>query len=111
LVPELDGQFGPFGAERFVAVWIPPDRRLPAEHWLVDLGAQTVTFASPQAQQDSAWDVVGSADAWEQVISGKLNLSVALRACQLRYCDGDEPGPTASETRIALLARLVALTS
>jgi hypothetical protein len=77
----------------------------------VDLKAQSLTFASPQAQQDSAWDIVGTDDAWEQVISGKLNLSVALRACQLRYCDGDESGPVASEARIALLARLMALTS
>jgi hypothetical protein len=99
------------GAESFVAVWVPVDRHEPAEHWLVDLKARSVTSASGQAQQDSAWDIVGSSDGWERVISGKLNLSVALRACQLRYCDGDESGPVASEGRIALLAHLLALTS
>jgi hypothetical protein len=105
------GQLERFGAESFVAVWATADRRQLAEHWLVDLKARAVTFASQQAQQDSAWDIVGSEDAWEQVISGKLNLSVALRSCKLRYCDADESGPVASQDRIALLARLLALTS
>jgi len=97
--------------ENFVAVWIPADPHQPAEHWLVDLAKQTVELASPAAQQTSDWDVVGSADAWEQVISGRKNLSVALRTCQLRYCDGDESGPVAGEARVGILADLLALTS
>ena len=56
-------------------------------------------------------DIVGSADTWEQILSGRLNLSVALRACQLRYCDSDEGGPLAFDARISILADLLALTN
>lgn len=109
--PHLAHRSGPHTTESFVTVWIPagPDR--PAEHWLVNLKDKSVTFASRAAQENSDWDVVGSAAAWEQVIDGRLNLSVALRACQLRYCDGDEAGPLASDARIGILARLLGLTS
>ena len=92
-----------------MAVWIPSDPGGLAEHWLVDLKAETVTFAGPAAQQDSDWDVVGSADAWEQVLAGRLNLSVALRSCQLRYCDGAESQWPASDQRIRLLAAMLGI--
>jgi Sulfotransferase family len=111
MVPETGSRWKPYEAERFVAVWVQADRRQPAEHWLVDLAARTVTFASQQAQEDSAWDVIGSADAWQQILGGRMNLSVALRACHVRYCDGDESGPLAFEARIVLLAHLLALTT
>jgi hypothetical protein len=97
--------------ERLVAVWIPSDPGQEAEHWLVDLGKQTVAFASRAAQEDSDWDIVGSAGAWEQVVSGRLNLSVALRTCQLRYCDGEDSGPLAADVRITILADQLALTT
>jgi hypothetical protein len=96
-------------AETFVAVWLPTDARQQAEHWLVDLGAHTVSRAGREAQEGSDWDVVGSSDAWEQVISGNLNLSVALRACRLRYCDGHEMQPLIADTRLAVLGRLLGL--
>ncbi len=104
------GQKEQHDAESFVAVWIPAAPDAKAEHWLVDLGKRTVTFTGPAAQENSDWDIVGAADAWEQVISGRLNLSVALRRCQLRYCDGDESSPLAGDARIGLLADLLALT-
>jgi len=100
-----------YSAETFVAVWIPTDSRQPAEHWLVNLSERTVTFASRAAQDDSDWDIVGSADAWEQVISGRMNLSVAMRACQLRYCDGEESGPVASEARLGIVASMLGITN
>jgi protein-tyrosine sulfotransferase len=100
-VPEI------LSGETFVAVWVPRDAREPAEHWLVDLRARTVAPAGRDAQQKSDWDVVGSSGAWEEVISGGLNLSVALRACQLRYCDGEETRPLIGDTRLALLGRLL----
>lgn len=107
--PEVAGRWEPHAAETFVAVWVPRDPGEPSEHWLVDLAARTVSFASRAAQKDSDWDVVGSADAWEQAISGELNLSVALRACQIRYCDGNESRPLAADLRIAILGRLLGL--
>src|ERR1700722_17144335 len=102
------GQAGDL-AETFVAVWIPLEPGDLAEHWLVDLKAGTVTFAGPAAQQDSDWDVVGSAEAWEQVLAGRLNLSVALRSCRLRYCDGAESQWPASDQRIRLLAAMLGI--
>jgi protein-tyrosine sulfotransferase len=98
-------------SEIFVAVWIPADPHRPAEHWLVNLDEGTVSFASPAAQEHSDWDIVGAAEAWQHVMSGRLNLNVALRACQLRYCDGDESSPLASAARISILAALLGITS
>lgn len=107
--PEATQRWGPHAHERFVAVWVPRNPKHPAERWLADLGSRTVSFASRAAQEESDWDVVGSADAWEQVISGRLNLSAALRACQLRYCDGNDSDPLAADRRLAALARLLGL--
>ncbi len=96
-------------AETMVAVWIPADPHELAEHWLVDFKEGRVSYASRAAQESSNWDVVGSASAWEKVIGGTLNLSVALRTCQLRYCDDDEAGQHVSDGRIGILAELLAL--
>jgi hypothetical protein len=108
---EAIGRWEPHGTETLVAISVPTDPRQPADHWLVDLKNRTVTFTSRAAQENSDWDIVGSAAAWEQVIAGQLNLNVALRACQLRYCEGDEPGSALTgDTRIGILADLLALT-
>jgi hypothetical protein len=97
--------------ETFVAVAVTSDPARPAEYWLVDFRAGTVTFASRDAQEHSDWDVVGSADAWEQVIRKSLNYYVALRTCKLRYCDDDEDStPLTADTRTVILARLLGLT-
>ncbi|HEY1640396.1 MAG TPA: sulfotransferase [Streptosporangiaceae bacterium] len=108
--PGRTARWEPRAGETAVLVWISADPREPAEHWLVDLKNQAVTFATRAAQEDSDWDVVGSAAAWEQVITGKLNLSAALRTCQLRYCDGDDDGgPLAAYDRIGILGDLLGL--
>lgn len=107
-----DGRWLPHRAETMVAVSIPEDPHQPAEHWLVDFAAQAVTFTDGDAQEDSDWDVVGSASAWESVMSGRLNLNAALRACRLRYCDNSvSGGPLLADNRLALLADVLALTS
>jgi putative sterol carrier protein len=74
-----------------------------------------VRFADREAQENSDWDIIGSVEAWEDVIAGKQNLSVAFRSGQLRYCDRDESGPMTagsrqSLTRIRVLADLLGLT-
>jgi sulfotransferase family protein len=109
--PQMASRWNGHGGETFVAVWIPSDPRQPAEHWLIDLGKRTVALTSQSAQEDSVWDIIGSAEAWQQLIAGRLNMSVALRACQIRYCDSDEASSVASEARIAMLANLLGITS
>jgi len=73
-------------------------------------GSRAVRFADREAQEDSDWDIIGSVGAWEDVIAGKENLSVALRSGQLRYCDRAEAGPTTALTRLRVLADLLGLT-
>jgi hypothetical protein len=107
---ETVGRWESRGAETLVAISVPADPRQPGEHWLVDLKARTVAFAGPAAQENSDWDIIGTEAAWEQVMAGKLNLSAALRSCQLRYCDSeDSGGQVASEQRIGILADLLGI--
>jgi len=105
------GRWEPHATETFVAVAVTKDPGRPAEYWLVDLGAATVAPAGRTAQENSDWDMVGSLDAWEKVIGGEVNLSVALRSCQLRYCDNGEATPLAADTRIGILASLLGVAS
>ena len=103
-------RLGSLGGETMVAVCIAADPRQPSEHWLADFGSRTVRFASRDAQETSDWDIIGSVEAWQDVIAGKQNLSVALRSGQLRYCDRDESGPMTAESRLRVLADLLGLT-
>jgi protein-tyrosine sulfotransferase len=98
-------------AETFVAVAVTKDSAHPAEYWLVDLGAGTVTLAAQETQESSGWDMIASVDTWEKIISGDVNLSVAMRSCQLRYCDNGETTPLLADTRIAILGQLLGLAS
>lgn len=106
---DLTARWGPHAAETFVAVTIPDRHGANAEYWLVDLKVGTATPASQKAQDKSDWDIVGSADTWEKVISHNLNLNVALRSCQLRYCDETNAGPVATNTRLDILACLLGI--
>jgi Sulfotransferase family len=108
--PETLAQLRPRVGATMVVVSIPTDPHQAAEHWLIDFTNRTVSSATAAAQEDSDWDVIGSADAWDQVIAGNLNLSAALRSCQLRCCDGDDSaGPLGADTRIAMLAQLLGI--
>ena len=110
--PDAVARWGRFAAETAVAVWVPEEPGLSAEHWLIDLAGRSVIFTTAAAQEDSAWDVIGSGPAWQQVISGSVNLSVALRACRLRYCDNDGASDTvASAARVAILSELLGITA
>jgi hypothetical protein len=102
---------GSYGGETFVAVVITKGAERRAEYWLVDLGQATVTPVSSEAQEDSDWDIIGTWGAWEQVIDRQVNLSVALRSCQLRYCDNGEATALAADTRIGIMGRLLGLAS
>jgi hypothetical protein len=116
----LDGQFadrwGACAEESFMVVALPPaaDGATGPARWRVDLAARTLT-ALPGPAQDTdeddgtSWDIVGSADVWDAVVTGRTNLGVALRRCELRYCEEGESGPVIADTRIALLSELLSL--
>jgi hypothetical protein len=96
-----------------VVATTPPSGTGPNARWLIDLAAGTVTplpAVLPAADEpDSDWDVIASADIWEQVIAGKLNLSVALRRHQFRYRDSGADGPIAADARIGMLGDILGL--
>jgi hypothetical protein len=78
--------------------------------WRVDLATRSVSRAASGAEDGTEWDVLGSDRVWETVLGGDVNLGVALRAHQLRYCDtGDDMRPFTAESRIDLLADLLGL--
>jgi hypothetical protein len=108
VVTRKNNDWGPHAAETFVAVAVR-GRTANTDYWIVDLKAGTVAAAGPQAQDKSDWDVVGSADVWEKVMSGQMNLNVALRSCGLRYCDAADAGPVAADTRLGILADLLGI--
>jgi hypothetical protein len=108
---DLLARWAPHAAESFIAVAAPGRLAASAEYWLVDLKARTVIPASQDAQDKSDWDIVGSIDAWARVIGHDLNLNVALRSCQLRYCDEADAGPVAAGTRLSILACLLGIAS
>jgi sulfotransferase family protein len=118
-VTRLSEGFGkrwePCAGDSFEVVATPPSGTGPNARWLVDLASGTVTalrdVSADDEEPDSDWDVIASADTWEQVLGGTLNISVALRRHQFRYRDSGEAGPIAADARIGMLADLLGLTS
>jgi hypothetical protein len=108
----LARRWGQYGTGSFRAIISPPAGTGAEEPWRVDLGAGVAAVVdSGGADDDTAWDVIGSPEAWVKVLLGDTNLSVALRRCELRYCDTGDAGPIAAETRLSMLADLLGLTS
>jgi protein-tyrosine sulfotransferase len=104
-------RLGPHPDEKFVVVAVTKGVPHPAEYWLVDLAAATVLPAGHRAQETSDWDVIGTLEAWQQVIDRQVNLSAALRSCELRYCDNGETTHLATDARIRVLGQLLGLAS
>jgi hypothetical protein len=77
----------------------------------VDLATGSLTQLARADDDETSWDIVGSTDAWLAVLDGRTNLGVAIRRCELRYCDANEAGPVAADTRIAMLSDLISLGS
>jgi len=80
--------------------------------WLVDLAARTV-MADVQADDgdDVMWSILGSPQTWQAVLGGQVNLHVAMRRNDLRYCSSGDDGPLVSQTRVAMLTDLFGLGS
>jgi hypothetical protein len=110
---------------RFASLWQPCSREaflvtvtVPggggiAARWRVDLAAAAITSASELAPGETGgaqWDIVGSADTWKQVLDGGINLSVAFRTRQLRYCDTGVVAAATPGIRVAMLGELLGIT-
>jgi hypothetical protein len=107
--PQQQSRWGQHSLESFVTVVLPPTQANGAEYWLVDLKAGEVRQVGREAQDDSDWDIVGSAEAWEKVLRRELNINVAIRRSQLRYCDEGGERWVALDTRISILSTLLGL--
>jgi hypothetical protein len=108
------GRWDSCAAEKFLVVSRAADGS--EAQWLVDLAAGTVTAADARADDDdddtdAVWSILGSPETWQQVLGGQVNLQVALRRCDLRYCSTGEDGPLVTQTRVAMLADLLGLGS
>jgi len=108
-------RWAPCAAETFMLVATPAGGPGPGAQWRVDLANASVTAVdgdqpeSGAEEPDSDWDLIGSADIWEQILSGRVNLSVALRRNDLRYCDTGSGGPVLAAARIGMLGELLGL--
>jgi Sulfotransferase family len=104
-------QWEPCSQETFLVTATPPGGGT-ATRWRADLAAGTVQVVAgmPPGMGDARWDIVGPADVWEQVVSGDLNLSVAVRQRRLRYCDAGDSGAI-PRIRISMLADLLDVTA
>jgi protein-tyrosine sulfotransferase len=118
--PEFAAKWEPCGRDCVLVVATPETGHGPAAHWRVDLAAGTVTIEedldaeaaeAEEAAEENAWDVIASAETWQQVLTGKVNLSVALRRHMIRYCDQGDTSPVTADIRVAMLADLLDLTS
>jgi hypothetical protein len=59
---------------------------------------------------DVEWTILGAPETWQATLSGQVNLHVAMRRNDLRYCcTAEEDGPLTSTTRVAMLADLLGL--
>jgi hypothetical protein len=102
-------RWNPYSRESFDVVATAPRGTGPNIRWRIDLAARTVS--TREDVDESAWDVVGSAATWERVLNGDTSLSVAMRRCELRYCDTGESGSVAATSRMDMIAEFLGLTS
>jgi Sulfotransferase family len=99
-------------AESVLLFATAPEPGRPVAWWRLDLAAGTATAGAGDRAVDSDWSVTGSVEAWQRVLSGDLNLSVAFRGGELRYADkGDHGvGSAGANTRVAMIADLLGIT-
>jgi hypothetical protein len=104
---DIAQRWGARGSEKIVAVVVSQEGPRHAEYVLVDLTQKTASFCERSVQDTSHWDVVASADAWQQILAGKLNISVAFRSCKLRYCDNGDTDPALARTRMQVMTDIL----
>ena len=65
--------------------------------------------AVDDGEEEADWSIVGTTETWRRLLDGGLDISIALRRNELRYCDYGENDYFVNEARIALLAALLGL--
>ena len=114
----LVARWGPRMAETFTVVIRQPNSALQV-WWQVNLKTRAVIghdqLATAAADDDEGaeadWSMVGTAEAWLRFLNGDLNISVALRHNELRYCDYGDNDFFVSDARISLLTGLLGMPS
>ncbi len=108
-------RWGGCATERFLLVSrVPAGAAAGSEaRLLVDLAGRSVTWCDPEDEEpeEAQWNMLGSPDAWRDVLRGERNFYAALRHSDMRYSDQGDSGPFAGTTRAAMLADLLGLSS
>jgi hypothetical protein len=60
---------------------------------------------------ETDWSIVETAETWLRLLNGNVNISVALRRNELRYCDYGDNDFFVSDARISLLADFLGMRS
>jgi hypothetical protein len=105
------GRWGEQASRSFGVVVIGRPGTREQARWRVDLSARSVTAVATADDDDTEWEIVGSAAVWQQVLDGAVNIGVALRRQELRYCDADDVGPIGTAARIDMLGDFLGLAS
>jgi len=110
---QLASRWAPIASGKFLVVSRSPGGGGRESGWLVDLDARTVRAAddADADPDDAEWNILGSPETWDAVLCGRVNLQVALRRFELRYCSAGEDGPFDTQTRVAMLTELLGLSS
>jgi hypothetical protein len=104
-------RWGQFASEAFHVTCAPPGG-MPVR-WRVDLAARTARIAPALPGVGAAsvqWEILGAPDAWEKLLRGELNLSVAIRRRDMRYYEASEGVPGGARMRLGLLAEILGST-
>jgi hypothetical protein len=102
-------RWGAHSSESFLITVTPPGNSGPTTGWRVDLATRGLSVTGAGTEGVS-WQITGPAGTWEQILTGKANLNVALRRRELRYADTGQGG-NVTVARIAMLSDLLGITT
>ena len=99
----------PWTADRFVVVSRTVTGGSEAQ-WAVDVKSRTVVPDDGE-DEDVAWCLLASPETWQAVRAGQDNLLAAMRRSDMRYSAADEGSPVLAQTRVAMVADLLGLST
>lgn len=106
----FSSRWRPHSDEAFSIIIVSAIKGGRSARWRIDLAGRVVTAATDYSD-DTSWDIIGPADVWDELLAGRLNFSVAMRRCQIRYLDSGDASASAHDIRIGMLVDLLGLTS